>query len=54
VEHRPRYPDALIYELSDEGIRETTYEETATFRVTRDFILHRETMLRELLADDRP
>jgi predicted ATPase len=46
------YPGALIYELSGEGIREVPYEATATYAVTRDFILHRETMLRELLAED--
>jgi predicted ATPase len=46
------YPGALIYELNGEGIREVPYEETATYAVTRDFILHRETMLRELLANE--
>jgi predicted ATPase len=47
------YPSAIIYELSEEGLRETSYEQTATFSVTRDFILHRETMMRELLKASR-
>lgn len=45
------YPEATIYELSAEGIREVTYEESATYSVTREFILRREAMLRELLAE---
>jgi predicted ATPase len=44
------YPGALIYELSAKGIRKVTYEETSTYSVTRDFILRREAMLKELLA----
>jgi predicted ATPase len=45
------YPQATIYELSEDGIHERAYEETSTFSVTRDFILRRELMLRELLGD---
>jgi len=42
------YPDALLYELSEKGIRRVEYEETEHFRVTRDFLLNRERFFREL------
>jgi predicted ATPase len=45
------YPKSIIYELSTQGIRKVPYEETATYSVTRDFILRREAMLKELLAE---
>ncbi len=45
------YPKSIIYELSAQGIRKVPYEETATYSVTRDFILRREAMLKELLAE---
>ncbi|MCG3197541.1 MAG: hypothetical protein GHCLOJNM_02027 [bacterium] len=45
------YPDSWIYVLSEEGIRLTPYEETEHFRVSRDFLLRRELMLKELLED---
>jgi predicted ATPase len=32
------YPDSLIYELDDRGIRAVSYEETATVRVYREFL----------------
>lgn len=32
------YPDALIYELDQEGIRAVAYEETTTVRVYREFL----------------
>lgn len=44
------YPDAIIYVLSEEGMRVTPYEKTEHYRVTRSFLDHRETMLRELLG----
>ena len=46
------YPASTIFELSAEGLREVAYEQTATFTVTQDFILHWQTMLEELLADE--
>jgi predicted ATPase len=46
------YPDACLLELTKDGIRETTYEETEHFRITRDFLLRRERILRELLAEE--
>lgn len=44
------YPDATIYVLSERGIRVTPYEETEHYQITRAFMDHRETMLRELLG----
>ena len=46
------YPDALIYELNDEGMHTVHYEETDHYRLTRDFLLHRERFFRELFKDD--
>ncbi|MHA3770033.1 AAA family ATPase [Verrucomicrobiota bacterium sgz303538] len=43
------YPDALIYELSEHGIRSVRYEETEHFQVTRDFLNRHEKMLSILL-----
>jgi predicted ATPase len=45
------YPESTIFECSDEGLRAVTYEQTATFSVTKDFVLHRETMLADLLNE---
>jgi predicted ATPase len=42
------YPEALLYELSDRGIRQVAYEDTEHFRVTRDFLLNRERFFREI------
>ena len=44
------YPDATIYVLSERGIRATAYEDTEHYQVTRQFLDHREVMLRELLG----
>lgn len=44
------YPDALIYQLSSNGIAPVAYEDTEHFQVTLDFLSHRETYLRHLLA----
>ncbi|MEQ1934450.1 MAG: AAA family ATPase [Fimbriimonadaceae bacterium] len=43
------YPNARIFMFGDDAIREVRYEETEHYTVTRDFLEHRETMLRELL-----
>lgn len=42
------YPDARIYRLSDAGINPVAYEETDHYRVTRDFLNHRERYLEKL------
>lgn len=53
------YPGARIYRFDEDGISETEYEETDAYRVTRDFLDHRERSLRTLLqaeeedGDDR-
>ena len=43
------YPGAKIFELSGEGIRSVAYEDTESFRVTLDFLQHRESFLNALL-----
>jgi predicted ATPase len=43
------YPDATILLLAEGGMREVAYEETEHYRVMRDFLNHRQTMLRELM-----
>lgn len=45
------YPDSTIYECTADGIKETTYEDTEHYQVTRDFLLNRERMLKILLED---
>jgi predicted ATPase len=47
------YPDALIYEMSDRGMRVVPYQETDNYRVTRDFLNRPEKML-SLLFDELP
>jgi predicted ATPase len=46
------YPDAVIYELGEDGIAERAYEETEQYRLTRSFLEDRERFLHYLLADD--
>lgn len=46
------YPGARIYRFGDEGIEEVEYEETEAYRVTRDFLEHRERSLRFLFSDE--
>jgi predicted ATPase len=43
------YPGALIYELRDEGLIETAYEDTDHFQLTRAFLEAPERFLRRLL-----
>ncbi len=47
------YPDAIIYEMSAEGMRVVPYQETENYRVTRDFLNRPEKML-GLLFDELP
>jgi predicted ATPase len=47
------YPAAIIYQISPDGtISPIAYEETEHFRVTRDFLNHRQTYLSQLLTDE--
>ena len=43
------YPDAAIFQCGRGGIGPIAYEETEHFRITRDFLAHREKLLRVLL-----
>ena len=46
------FPGARIYRFGEEGIEEVEYEETEAFRVTKDFLDHRDRSLRTLFSDD--
>ena len=48
------YPDARIYVLSDDGIREVPYQETEHYLVTRGFLANPQRTLDELPAEDEP
>ncbi len=48
------YPDARIYVLGEEGIREVPYQETEHYLVTRGFLANPRRTLSELLAEDKP
>jgi predicted ATPase len=43
------YPDALILQCTPSGIRPVRYEDTEHFRITRDFLLHRDKVLAILM-----
>lgn len=43
------YPDACIYQCSADGVAPVAYEDTEHFRVTRDFLMNPQRMLRGLL-----
>ncbi len=45
------YPDAAIYECSDDGLCEIEYEQAGTVRLFSGFLAARERFLSELLAD---
>ena len=45
------YPDAWIYQVSDEGLERVAYEDTDHYRLTRRFLNHRESMLKVLLEE---
>jgi len=47
------YPQALLYELSEGGISTVQYEDTEHYRLTRDFLLHRERFFRVLFEDEK-
>lgn len=44
------FPDALIYEVSTNGVREAHYDDIEHVSVTRDFLQNREAFLRHLRA----
>ena len=44
------YPDALILHCGRDGIRPMAYEDTEHFRITRDFLNHRQRVLDILMA----
>jgi predicted ATPase len=44
------YPDATIYELSDEGVRTIEYDEAPQVELTRAFLDDPERFFRHLLA----
>ncbi|MCK9688761.1 AAA family ATPase [Scleromatobacter humisilvae] len=44
------YPDALILHCGPTGLQAIRYEDTEHFRITRDFLLHRDKML-DILMD---
>ena len=43
------YPEAMIYELGEEGFREVKYEETQAYDVTRRFLRDPQGMVKRLL-----
>ena len=45
------YPRAWIYQLSDRGVNRIEYEDTEHFRLTRDFLNHRERYLKQLFSE---
>lgn len=46
------YPDSIIYEFDEDGIRETEYEETQAYQVTKRFMRDPRGMVGKLLAED--
>lgn len=50
------YPDAWIYQASDQGLERVEYEDTEHYGITRGFLTRRETYLKVLLEerDDLP
>ncbi len=46
------YPQALIYLLDEEGVRDVPYQETEHYLVTRGFLANPERTLKHLLSED--
>jgi predicted ATPase len=46
------YPEACIYLLDNQGLREVAYTETEHYQITRAFLTHTKRSLDELLRDD--
>lgn len=45
------YPEAWIYQIGRRGIERIAYEDTEHFQLTKHFLNHRETVLKQLLGD---
>jgi len=43
------YPDSVIYELGEHGIREVAYQDTEHYTLTRSFLEHPDAFLRHLI-----
>jgi predicted ATPase len=48
------YPDATIYQFTEQGIERIDYEQTPHYRITKAFMNRREQMLKELFDDATP
>lgn len=48
------YPGATVYQFDEDGIRQTSYQETEHFRVTKDFLNGPERIFRYLFSDEEP
>lgn len=46
------YPDSRMYQLTPDGIEETTLEETDHYIIMKEFVNRREGMLKELLREE--
>lgn len=46
------YPNSVIYQFSDDGVKQVTYEETEQFRVTQSFLNNYRSIV-EILTTDR-
>ncbi len=46
------FPNSEIYEISKECVKKTPYEETDTYKTTKDFLNHHQKYLHYLLNDD--
>ena len=46
------YPDAVIYQLSADGIQQTEYSDTENYKISRQFLNDREQMVRILLGSE--
>lgn len=44
------YPSSTIYEIGEQGLQETSYENTDTYKISQRFLTHREGMLDILLG----
>jgi len=44
------YPEAWIYSFSNEGVKQVAYQDTEHYRITRDFLINPQRMLKHLLA----
>jgi len=46
------YPDCLMYELDEEGLRKTTYKQTDHYLLTKDFLDDPDYMLKRLFEEE--